>query len=108
MSLTAIKEMKESSKDTKNSGVKSTEPVISPEFRQQTFTTKITTSMERTYLVADRYLLLGVYLSILVYFVISNLVAEKLGKGGFGLIYSGIDVKTGTQIAIKLVRLNFE
>lgn len=82
----SLKEMKENKdKDAKNSGIKPTEPVISPDFRQQTFTTKITTSMERTYLVADRYLLL-----------------EKLGKGGFGLIYSGIDVKTGTQIAIKL------
>lgn len=63
MSLTVIKEMKDSKdKDAaKNSGsgIKPTEPVISPDFRQQTFTTKITTSMERTYLVADRYLLLG-------------------------------------------------
>jgi len=58
---------------------------IPQEFTQPTFTHKITTTMERTYIVADRYLLL-----------------EKLGKGGFGLIYSGIDVKTGIQIAIKL------
>jgi hypothetical protein len=37
----------------------SSDAVVTPEFHQQTFTTKITTSMERTYVVADRYLLLG-------------------------------------------------
>jgi len=61
------------------------EPIIEPEMAKPNTVTKLTTSMERTYIVADRYLLL-----------------EKLGKGGFGLIYSGIDVKTGIQIAIKL------
>lgn len=40
----------------------------------------------------------------LIFFAIFWLtMKEKLGKGGFGLIYSGIDVKTGIQIAIKLV-----
>jgi len=50
---------------------------------QPTF--ELTTTMPRTYLCCKRYLLL-----------------EKLGKGGFGLIYAGIDVMTGTRVAIKL------
>lgn len=32
------------------------------------------------------------------------LLLEKLGKGGFGLIYSGVDLQTGRSVAIKLVR----
>lgn len=78
---------------------------ICHEFTQPTFTHKITTTMERTYIVADRYLLLGMLHMIIA--CDSNLIEfkEKLGKGGFGLIYSGIDVKTGIQIAIKLVCL---
>jgi serine/threonine protein kinase len=41
--------------------------------------------MKQNYLACGRYLLL-----------------EKLGKGGFGLIYSGLDLKTGNRVAIKL------
>ena len=42
--------------------------------------------MKQPYLACDRFLLL-----------------HKLGKGGFGLIYSGIDLQTNKEVAIKLV-----
>jgi len=41
--------------------------------------------MRQPYTTCDRFLLLN-----------------KLGKGGFGLIYSGIDMETGKEVAIKL------
>lgn len=31
------------------------------------------------------------------------LLIDKLGKGGFGFIYSGVDLETGEEVAIKLV-----
>jgi len=43
------------------------------------------TSMRQSYMCCSRFLLL-----------------HKLGKGGFGLIYSGIDLETGREVAIKL------
>lgn len=46
----------------------------------------ITTTMPKNYIACDRFLLL-----------------EKLGKGGFGLIYSGVDLATGIRVAVKLV-----
>jgi len=45
----------------------------------------ISSPMPRNYIARGRYLLL-----------------EKLGKGGFGLIYSGIDIQTGASVAVKL------
>lgn len=38
-------------------------------------------------------------------FVVQNryLLLQKLGKGGFGFIYSGVDMTTGLEVAIKLV-----
>lgn len=47
---------------------------------------EVTTTMPRTYLCCNRYLLL-----------------DKLGKGGFGLIYAGVDITNGNKVAIKLV-----
>jgi hypothetical protein len=47
---------------------------------------ELTTTMPRTYLCCNRYLLL-----------------DKLGKGGFGLIYAGVDITNGNRVAIKLV-----
>ncbi len=32
-------------------------------------------------------------------------VKEKLGKGSFGVVYDGIDIKTNKKVAIKLVFL---
>eukprot|EP01129_Flabellula_baltica_P017487 TRINITY_DN9700_c0_g1_i1.p1 TRINITY_DN9700_c0_g1~~TRINITY_DN9700_c0_g1_i1.p1 ORF type:complete len:341 (-),score=69.95 TRINITY_DN9700_c0_g1_i1:104-1126(-) len=43
------------------------------------------TTMKRNYLAFNRFILL-----------------HKLGKGGFGLIYAGIDIVTGKEVAIKL------
>eukprot|EP01130_Rhizamoeba_saxonica_P001746 TRINITY_DN11600_c0_g1_i1.p1 TRINITY_DN11600_c0_g1~~TRINITY_DN11600_c0_g1_i1.p1 ORF type:complete len:351 (-),score=62.43 TRINITY_DN11600_c0_g1_i1:97-1113(-) len=43
------------------------------------------TTMKQNYIASNRFILL-----------------HKLGKGGFGLIYAGIDILTGKEIAIKL------
>jgi len=43
------------------------------------------TTMKKNYIACNRFILL-----------------HKLGKGGFGLIYAGIDIVTGKEVAIKL------
>lgn len=33
------------------------------------------------------------------------LVKEKIGKGSFGIVYEGVEIKTNKKIAIKIVRI---
>ena len=35
-------------------------------------------------------------------------LSKKLGKGSFGDLYSGINIKTGEEVAIKLEKLETE
>jgi serine/threonine protein kinase len=59
------------------------EPVLQ-EWQNQAYYLPRTT-MKQNYLACNRFILL-----------------HKLGKGGFGLIYAGVDIVTGREVAIKL------